>query len=185
MLNTKYIVFPDDKNQAQVQLNDESNGNAWFVENIKFVDSANEEIKALDSLNTRNTVIISTVFKNDLENFNFQKDSLANIQLLKYKANDLTYESNSKVDQLTVFSEMYYKEGWNAYLDGKLSPHFRANYVLRAMSIPKGKHTIEFKFEPKVIQQGNIVTLISYALLVLIPLGWYFKDKKKDGKSPQ
>ncbi len=185
MLNTKYIVFPDDKNQAQVQLNDESNGNAWFVENIKFVDSANEEIKALDSLNTKQTVIVSKEFANDLESFKFQKDTLASIQLTKYQANDLIYESKSNVDQLAVFSEMYYKDGWNAYVDGKLSPHFRANYVLRAMIIPKGKHTIGFKFEPKVIQQGNMVTWISYILLVLIPLGWYFKDKKKDGKSPQ
>jgi len=185
MLNTKYIIFPDDKNQAQVQLNDEANGNAWFAEQVKFVESANEEIKALDSLNTKRTVIISKEFKKGLEIFNFQKDTLASIQLVNYQANNLTYESISKVDQLAVFSEMYYKDGWNAYVDDELFPHFRADYVLRAMIIPKGKHKIEFKFEPKVINQGNMVTLISYGLLILIPLGWFFKDKKKDGKSPQ
>ncbi len=185
MLNTKYIIFPDDKNQPQVQLNDEANGNAWFVKQVKFVKSANEEIKALDSLNTKLTAIVHVDFKDKLDGFEFQKDTVSSINLLNYQANKLVYESNSNVDQLAVFSEMYYEEGWNAYVDGELTPHFRADYVLRAMIIPKGKHKIEFKFEPKVIQQGNTITLISYALLLLIPLGWYFKDKKKDGKSPQ
>lgn len=185
MLNTKYIIFPDDKNQPQVQMNDEANGNAWFVDKVKFVKSANEEIKALDSLNTRQTAVISVKFKNYLDGFNFQKDSIATINLIKYQANDLIYESNSNVDHLTVFSEMYYENGWNAYVDGKLTPHIRVDYVLRAMIIPKGKHTIEFKFEPQVIKKGNTITLVSYALLLLIPLGWYFKDKKKNGESPQ
>jgi hypothetical protein len=185
MLNTKYIIFPDDKNQPQVQLNDEANGNAWFVNNVKFVDSANEEIKALDSLNTKQTVIVNVEYKKYLEGFEFQKDASANIQLTRYQANDLTYESKSNVDQLAVFSEMYYEDDWNAYVDGKLTPHFRADYVLRAMIIPKGKHTIEFKFEPEVIKKGNMITLVSYALFLLIPLGWYFNDKKKNGKSPQ
>ena len=178
MLNTKYIIFPDDKNQPQVQLNEDANGNAWFVDRVKFVDSANEEIKALDSLNTKQTAIINVEFEKYLDGFNFQKDTAANIQLTKYQANNLTYESNSDVDQLTVFSEMYYEDGWNAYVDGKLTPHFRVDYVLRAMIIPKGKHKIEFKFEPEVIKKGNTITLVSYALLLLIPLGWYFKDKK-------
>ena len=185
MLNTKYIIFPDDKNQPQVQLNDETNGNAWFVKQVKFVKSANEEIKALDSLNTKLTAIVHVDFKDQLDGFEFQKDTISSINLLNYQANKLVYESNSNVDQLAVFSEMYYENGWNAYVDGELASHFRADYVLRTMIIPKGKHKIEFKFEPKVIQQGNTITLISYALLLLIPLGWYFKDKKKDGKSPQ
>ncbi len=178
MLNTKYIIFPDDKNQPQVQLNDEANGNAWFVSEVKFVQSANEEIKALDSLNTKQTAIVNVEYKNYLDNFKFKKDSIASIQLTKYQANDLTYESLSNVDQFAVFSEMYYEDGWNAYVDGELTPHFRADYVLRAMIIPKGKHTIEFKFEPEVIKKGNTITLVSYALMLLIPLGWYFKDKK-------
>ena len=185
MLNTKYIVFPDDKNQPQVQLNEEANGNAWYVDSVKFVDSANDEIKALDSLNTKQTAIVHSDYKDQLDGFEFQLDTTAGIKLISYQANDLVYESSSKVDQLAVFSEMYYKDGWNAYVDGELTPHFRVNYVLRAMVIPKGKHKIEFKFEPQVIKQGNTITLISYALLLIIPLGWYFKYKKKDGKSSQ
>jgi hypothetical protein len=180
MLNTKYFIFPDDNNRANMQLNDEANGNAWTVENIKFVNSPNEEIKALDSLNTKLTVVINDEFKNEIENFNFQIDTAATITLVKYQANELIYESNTSSEQLVVFSEMYYKNGWNAYVDGKLTPHFRADYVLRAMVIPQGKHKIEFKFEPVVIKTGNNITLISYAFLILIPLGWYYKERRSN-----
>ncbi len=185
MLNTKYIIFPGDNNRPNVQLNDEANGNAWFVDNVIIVNSADEEIKALDSLNTKQIAIISSEFSKELDNFTFQKDSISNISLTKYQANELIYKSNSTTDQLALFSEMYYKDGWNAYIDGKLSQHFRANYVLRAMIIPKGEHKIEFKFEPKVIQTGNNIVLLSYGLLLLIPLGWYFKERKKDDETPQ
>ena len=77
---------------------------------------------------------------------------------------------------------MYYKNCWNAYIDGQLVSHIRANYVLRAMMIPKGEHSILFKFEPKVIETGNKITLVSYALFILIPLGWYVRDRKKNDK---
>ncbi len=180
MLNTKYIIFPDENNRANVQLNDEANGNAWFVKNVKFVNTADEEIKALDSLNTKQTAIINTKFKIELQDFEFNIDPLDNIKLVSYKANELVYESDGVYDQLAVFSEMYYKNGWNAYVDGNLTPHFRADYVLRAMIIPKGKHKIEFKFEPQVIKTGKTITLISYVLMLLIPVGWYFKEKKKN-----
>jgi len=179
MLHTKYIIFPDNKDKANVQLNPETNGNAWFVEKITYVKTANEEIKALDSLNTKENVVVNISFRDQLQKFQFQKDSTATIHLTKYKANELTYESSSEVDQLAVFSEIYYQDGWNAYIDGVLTPHFRANYVLRAMVIPKGKHTVEFKFEPKVIQQGGTISLISYGLLILIALGWYVKFRKR------
>ncbi len=179
MLNAKYIIFPDSQDMANVQLNPESNGNAWFVNQIKYVDSANEEIKALDSLNSKSEVIIRSEFKNQLEGFQFQKDTLATIDLTNYQANQITYESNSAVDQIAVFSEIYYEDGWNAYIDGKLSPHFRANYVLRSMVIPKGKHTIVFKFEPRVIEQGSMFSLISYGLLILISLVWFLKYRKE------
>ena len=180
MLNTKYIIFPDDNNRANVQLNDEANGNAWFVRSIQFVENADEEIKALDSINTKELAIVNREFQKELENFNFQKDSAASIQLVNYQANALTYESNSTVDQIAVFSEMYYKDGWNVYVDGKLNSHFRADYVLRAMVIPQGKHKIEFKFEPEIIKTGNTITLVSYAFLILIPIGWFYKERKSN-----
>ena len=180
MLNTKYIIFPDDNNRANVQLNDEANGNAWFLRNIQFVENADQEIKALDSINTKELAIVNKEFQKELENFKFQKDTTASIQLVNYQANALRYESNSKVDQIAIFSEMYYKDGWNVYVDGKLNSHFRADYVLRAMIISKGKHSIEFKFEPDVIKTGNTITLISYGLLILIPIGWFYKERKSN-----
>jgi len=91
MLNTKYIIFPDDNNRENVQLNEEANGNAWFVESAKYVDTADEEIKALDSIDTKSLVIINSEYKNEIQNFNFQNDSTASIQLVKYHANELTY----------------------------------------------------------------------------------------------
>jgi hypothetical protein len=179
MLHAKYFIFPDNNQIANVQLNPDSNGNAWFVNQIKYVDSANEEIKALDSLNTKQEVVVHEEFKKLLQDFQFQQDTLATINLTNYQANRLVYESNSTVDQLAVFSEIYYEDGWNAYIDGELTPHFRANYVLRAMVIPKGKHTIIFKFEPKVIQHGSTISLISYGLLLLIAIGWIVQFRKR------
>ena len=91
----------------------------------------------------------------------------------------MTYKTASQTEQLAVFSEIYYKDGWNAYVDGEEIPHMRANYVLRAAVIPAGNHELLFKFEPKVIKTGRNISLISYGLLLLIPLGWYFKERKK------
>ena len=98
--------------------------------------------------------------------------------MVKYDVTELTYLSKTQSEQFAVFSEIYYKDGWNAYVDDKLAPHFRVNYVLRGMKIPAGEHTIVFKFEPKVIQQGGLISLTSYALLLLVSLGWLFYDKK-------
>ncbi|NVK52167.1 MAG: YfhO family protein [Flavobacteriaceae bacterium] len=176
MLNTRYVIFP---NQGKVtfQKNPDANGSAWFVAELKKVASANQEIKALDSLQTKKVAVIdASKFK---VSSSFEKDTTATIQLIKYDVNSLTYQSNTEKNQFAVFSEIYYKEGWNAYVDGKLTPHFRVNYVLRGMEIPSGKHTIEFKFEPTVIKKGNTITLASYVLLLLIPVGWFFYKKKQ------
>ena len=179
MLNTKYIIFQDNDRVTRLQKNDQANGNAWFVNEVKFVNSTDEEIKALDSLNTKTKVIVNTEFNEQLSKTSFKKDSLATIKLTAYQPNALKYESSSNSEQLAVFSDIYYSDGWNAYINGELMPHFRANYVLRAMVIPKGQHEIVFKFDPTVIRTGNTITLISYALLLLVPMGWFFMDKKK------
>ncbi len=180
MLNTKYFIFPGENNQEMVQLNDEANGNAWFVEDLKWVESANEEIRALDSLNTKHTAVIDRKFEKVLKNGEYDIDSTASIELVSYKANELEYKSNAARDQFAVFSEMYYKNGWKAYIDGVPVDHVRVNYVLRAMELPKGEHRILFKFEPEVIEQGSTISLVSYALFILIPLGWYVRERKKD-----
>lgn len=179
MLNTKYFIFEDSNQRLTAQQNPETNGNAWFVNTIKIAKNANEEITGLDSLKTKSEAIIDA--KVISENFitKYPKDSTATISLVKYKDNHLTYSSNTSTTQFAVFSEIYYKDGWNAYVDGALKPYFRVNYVLRGMEIPAGKHIIEFKFEPTVIKKGNTIALVSYAFLLLIPIGWFFIDKKK------
>ena len=182
MLNTKYFLFSDDQGATQVQLNEAANGNAWFVENLKLVASANEEMQALDSLDSKNTAVLNrkdyeTQFIAN-ETSLFEKDSTATIQLKNYDVTTLTYRSNTQKEQFAVFSEIYYKEGWNAYIDGDLTPHFRVNYVLRGMKIPAGDHQVVFQFEPNVIKEGKIISLIAYGLLLLFPIGWFFYEKK-------
>ena len=180
MLNTKYFIVGNDKGEKQAQLNSDANGNAWFVDTVKVVNSANEEMQALDSLNTKKVAVYAkSLIKQKEIKFPQEKDSTATIALLNYDVTTLTYQSKTAKKQFAVFSEIYYKDGWNAYVDGELTPHFRVNYVLRGMIIPAGKHTIEFKFEPKVIQQGKFITLSSYGLLFLITIGWFFYEKKK------
>ncbi|WKD86223.1 hypothetical protein KCTC32516_01584 [Polaribacter huanghezhanensis] len=177
MLNAKYFIIPDQKGNKSVHENPDANGSVWFVSNLKLVNSADEEIKALDSLKTKTEAVIdASKFK--VEN-NFKRDSLATIKLTKYDVTTLTYESSAAKNQFAVFSEIYYKDGWNAYVDGKLMPYYRVDYVLRGMEIPAGKHTIKFKFEPTIIKKGNTITLTSYFLLLIIPIGWFFYEKKK------
>ncbi|WP_339341265.1 YfhO family protein [uncultured Polaribacter sp.] len=180
MLNTKYFIIPDAEGNPKAQQNTETNGNVWFVDKLIPVKNANEEIKALDSLNTKEeAVILENDYKKIDTQFSMQQDTIATIALVDYKVTSLTYNSKAETEQFAVFSEIFYKEGWNAYLDGELVTHYRVNYVLRGMKIPAGNHKIEFKFEPKVIQQGKTVSLISYVLLFFISVGWFFYDKKK------
>ena len=182
MLNTKYLIITDKEGKEQVQKNPDANGNVWFVNEFKVANSANQEIMALDSLQTKYQAVINTSDFGKINanlNTQIQKDSTAVIELLNYDVTTLTYQSKTIKEQFAVFSEIYYKDGWNAYVDGQLNPHYRVNYVLRGMIVPAGKHKIEFKFEPNVIQQGKIITLTSYAFLVLIPIGWFFYEKKK------
>ncbi len=178
MLNTKYIIYPDNENKANVQLNYDTNGNAWFVTNLEFVDSADEEIIALDSLNTRTTAVIRSDFADELPK-DYLLDSTAQISLVNYSPNKLVYKSTSASNQFAVFSEIYYKHGWKVYVDDVETKIYPVNYVLRAIELPSGDHNIEFKFEPTVIKKGNKITLVSYAFLFLIPLVWFVVDKKK------
>ncbi|MFT5959631.1 MAG: hypothetical protein ACI8VJ_001391 [Polaribacter sp.] len=180
MLHTKYFIVPDAEGNPQAQQNKEANGNVWFVQALIPVQNANEEIQTLDTLNTKKEAVIleNDYQKMDMQ-FPMQQDTIATIALVDYKVTSLTYNSKTETAQFAVFSEIFYKEGWSAYIDGELTPYFRVNYILRGMKIPAGNHKIEFKFEPKVIQQGKIVSLISYALLLLISVGWFFYEHKK------
>ena len=180
MLNAKYIIYPNQGNEA-VQLNPNALGPAWFVKNVKYVKSANEEMKALNKFNAKNLAIInSNDFPHAKEEFkNIEPESTAQISLIKYLPNKLNYKSSSLKPQLAIFSEIYYKDGWQATIDGKLVPIYRVDYVLRALKIPAGQHKIAFVFKPKVIQMGSFITGLSYGILLLIIVGWIVYIKKK------
>jgi hypothetical protein len=180
MLNSKYFIFEDGSGRETVQQNPGANGNAWLVNTVKIVDNANEEILALDSLKTKTEAVIDKRFVSEGFETHYSKDSTATIQLTSYALNNLVYDFNSNTNQFAVFSEIYYKDGWNAYIDGKLTPHYRVNYVLRGLEIPKGNHKIEFKFEPTVVKKGSAIALISYGLFLLIFVGWFFAERKKE-----
>ena len=178
MLNTKYIIAEDDNGNVFPYTNTDANGNAWFVSELRPLSSANEEIKALDSLDTK-TIAVTTQTDNISETVKYRVDSLASIELRDVKPNYLKYESKNLNDGFAVFSEVYYGKGWNAYIDGDLVPHTRVNYVLRGLSIPSGTHTIEFKFEPKVVKTGSSIALSSSILFGLLCLGGLFFEYKR------
>ena len=178
MLNVKYFIIPGDDGEEVAQQNPDANGNVWFVKNIKYVKTADQEIRALDSTLTKSTVVVNENNIHKKINFSTEVDSLAYIKLTEYSLNSLTYDTSSNKDEFAVFSEIYYKHGWNAYLDGVKQPHTNVNYILRGMEIPKGEHIIKFKFEPSVIKTGSTISLISYALMLLIPLSCFFYFKK-------
>jgi LPXTG-motif cell wall-anchored protein len=116
-----------------------------------------------------------------VEGIKFKVDSTATIKLNAYEPNYLKYTSNNPNAGLAVFSEVYYPQGWNAYIDGKPVAHFEANYTLRALVVPAGKHTIEFKFEPQVVKTGSTIALISaIIMLALIGVGVYVYRKRKN-----
>lgn len=179
MMNVRYFIIDNDVKGTFAQLNPYANGNAWFVENIIEAKSANDEIRLLDSLDTKRTAIISSEFMQQVPTNSISRDTTATIDLVKFKPQHLVYESASQTEQLAVFSEVFYKDGWNVTINGKPADYFRANYVLRAMKVPAGNNKIEFKFEPTVIKTGSTVSLISSIILLLIILGAIFYKLKK------
>ena len=173
MLNTKYFI----SQQGQVQQNPGAMGNAWFVNNVNIVANADAEIAALNGFNPDSTAIVDVRFSEQIiDNLD---NSNATINLEEYKPNYLKYTSSSTKDGIAIFSEIYYDKGWNAYIDGELKPHFRANYVLRGMQIPAGNHLVEFKFEPSTYKTGEIVALVSSAILLLLLAFVSFKELRK------
>jgi len=176
MLNTRYVIY--DLNQSPVR-NPMPLGNAWFVPEFKVVGNADDEIKSMDNFDPAETAIIDQRFSDHVAGKSFSKDNNGKIELTQYQPNYLKYDYSAVSEQFTVFSEIYYENGWNAYIDGEPAPHFRVNYVLRAMLIPAGNHTIEFKFEPKSYYIGNKVSLASSILLILAIAGYGFARFRK------
>ncbi|WP_427872824.1 YfhO family protein [Flavobacterium sp. MMS24-S5] len=187
MLNVKYVIQVNKDGNQIPAVNPDANGNAWFVGAVKLVNKPDDVMKALNTLDTKKVAVFNVhEHEGKFPNARLKKpwDTTGTIKVVEYKPNYIKYKSENNGDGLAVFSEMYYKNGWNAYIDGKLTDHFPVDYVLRAMEIPAGKHTIEFKFEPQIIQTGGTITLISsIGMLLLLAGGIYFENRKKSSKS--
>lgn len=184
LLNAKYWVAGGPE-QPQAIPNPRANGNAWFVSDLQFVNTPNEEIKAIGVINSKKTAVIAASDKAYFNNKPVQEDSTAFINLTKYQPNELEFKSQSKTPQLAVFSEIYYPHGWKMFVDEKEVPYIKADYLLRAVHVPAGTHNIRMVFEPEVIEKGKWISLLCFGLfIVLSALGifWMNKNKKKNQK---
>ncbi|MBC9795643.1 YfhO family protein [Sinomicrobium weinanense] len=181
MLNVKYIIQKDNEGKLYPARNPDAAGNAWFVKKLTPVNNADAEMNALDSLNIKNEAVFDhSKFKGG--NAVYDLSPGASISLVEYKPNFLKYVSDNPNDGLAVFSEMYYPHGWKAMIDGKEVPFFRVNYTLRGMQVPAGKHTIEFRFKPEVVEKGSTIALAGNIILGLLLLGGIFLGKKRGEK---
>src|SRR5690606_17699956 len=179
MLNVKYIIRPDDQGQLYPANNPYANGPAWFVQELRAVESPDQEMAALDSINTKTTAVFDQTEFEDVLPARFNVDSTAQITLKYYSPNVLLYESSNNNNGLAVFSEMHYPYGWKVTIDGEEVEHFRVDYALRALRIPSGEHEIKFEFDPQVVKTGAAISLSSTIVLFLLLLsGVYFKVRK-------
>lgn len=170
MLNTKYFVLPAGRNGEAIPIqNPYAYGNAWFVKNVSYVANANEEIETLYDINPRETAVVDKRFEETLKGVTTNNtDSLASITLTSYSPNHLVYETTNENDGIAIFSEIYYPDGWQVTIDGQPATLARANYILRALHLPAGKHVIEMKFDP---QSLHLTEGIAYGALVLLLIG--------------
>ncbi len=181
MLNTKYMIFGDAEKPEAVT-NPQSNGNAWFVSDLKFVKNPNEEIKQIGEVDTKKIAIISQDDQKYFEGKQIAADSTAFLNLTKYQPNELEFKSQSKTPQLAVLSEIYYPKGWKMFIDNKEVPYIKADYLLRAVHVPAGNHTLKMIFAPEVIAKGKLISMICFGLFLLLSLGgifWLWKTAKE------
>jgi len=192
MLNTKYIIVGGQKRAPGVIPNRNACGNAWFVNEVKWAATADDEMNDLNApdiqdtsstpgaFNPRLTAVMRDVFKSDLGNYTFGKDSAAAVKLDRYGLDDITFKSSNSKDGLAVFSDIYYSKGWKAYVDGKETPIMKADYVLRAIKIPAGNHSIEFHFRPSSFYNGRKVAFTGSILLIGLCLAAIYPLVRKD-----
>lgn len=184
MMNTKYVIY--NPNAAPL-LNPDALGDAWFVNDVEMVPDADHEIKALGDIDPAKKAVVDQRFSDVLKKVQFEPGAQATIQLKEYKPNYLKYEASVQSGTpLAVFSEIYYPKGWEAYIDGKQVDIARADYVLRAVPIPAGKHEIVFKFHPKSYFVGNKISMASSLILILAVLAVGFVEiRKKAGNEEE
>lgn len=187
MLNTRYIIYNPDQPPL---VNPYAYGNAWFVPQVEIVENADAEIAALTTIDPLQTAVVDKRFAKDLDGFTPRPDSTATIRLDSYRPNKLVYTSRTSSEQLAVFSEIYYQPGWEATIDGKPAPHFRADWILRAMLVPAGEHQIVFEFKPRGYEIASYISAYSsfaILLLLLFGIGYYgwkaVKNRKMDESS--
>lgn len=171
MLNAKYILIKDENDSTVLRSNPYANGSAWWVDNIHMVDGAREEIDALMDVNLYTTAVVDKSFEDYLATKNPGKAQGASVQVLSVSPKAMEYETNSSRDGVVVFSQIYYPFGWKATIDGKPAYHFRANYVLRAMTVPHGRHVIKFVFEPDSVRKGENIAIVFIVLMYLTLAG--------------
>jgi hypothetical protein len=176
MMNTKYFILSNGEGQPpRVQINPQAFGNAWFVDTIKMVSSANAEIDSLNAV-TQDFAVVNDEFKNYVKDLTLNK--AGTIKLSKISNNLFEYDTESNSEQLALFSEVYYgpNKGWNAYIDDKPADFIRANYLLRALKVPQGNHKVKFEFKPASFYTGEKISLICsliilFGFLAVIGLG--------------
>lgn len=185
LLNAKYLVLGGPE-QPQAIANPKANGNAWFVSDLKFVDSPNQEIKSIGVIDSKKTAVIAASDKKYFDGKTVQPDSTAYINLTKYQPNELEFKSQSKTAQLAVFSEIYYPHGWKFFIDEKEVPYIKADYLLRAVHVPAGNHNIRMVFEPEVIEKGKWISLFCFAVFILLSgFGVYSIYRKRDKRQAE
>ncbi|MGK2862407.1 MAG: YfhO family protein, partial [Chitinophagaceae bacterium] len=173
MLNAKYIIVQNPQNGQQTLIpNTEAYGNTWLVKNVKLVKDAIEEIQSIGTTDLKDTAIVQQAFSANLTQPVW--DSAATISLTKFDNDTLVYVFESSSPQFAVFSEVYFPDGWNAYVDGKKTEYVKANYILRGLSLPAGKHSIQFVFEPAIYKKGIRISYIGSWFVLLLVLGGFF-----------
>lgn len=180
MLNAKWVIMPTQGGTVPVE-NPHAMGNAWFVDEIRFVNNADEEIDALAEIDLRTQAVADKKYEPVLQGFSVSAaDSASSIALSRYDSNFITYNVDAKKDELAVFSEIYYPKGWKITIDGQPAEMLRANYTLRALPVPAGKHTVEFRFEPTSIKVTDAIAYVALLIMLLTAAWMVFTSYKKN-----
>ncbi len=182
MLNTKYIIYNPD---GGVLVNKSACGAVWFVENVQVVKDADAEIVAVKTFDPQKTAVVDARFSAQVNGFVPKSDTNASIKVVSHAPDKIVYESNSCVEQIAICSEIYYPVGWKVTIDGKESEYFCADYVLRGVKVPAGKHTIQFEFHPDSYYTGEKVALVGSILVFLFLGAGIYMQRKKDKSTPQ
>jgi hypothetical protein len=182
MLNAKYFIQQDPQTGEPVVVNNpDAFGSCWLVKNVKIVENRVEAIQAIGTTNLRDTAIVDRSFEKNI--VQPQRDSASFIRMTKFDNDVIEYEANCNGPQFAVFSEVYYPAGWNAYIDEKKTSYCNADYALRGLSIPTGKHAIKFIFEPSSVKKGRtVMSMVSFVILLML-IGGLFMAWRQNRKT--